>query len=99
LVESESGCDVFTLIFLKPLGLLREVGEPEIEKDADKNGYATFYNKDPAPTTIAAHTIHTTNGGREQSAKGTSECRAVEEERISALSFMSTVPHTNQVES
>lgn len=92
LINLQPCFDKSALVLAKPLGLLREIGQKEVEEEGDNDRQETFENEDPAPAAIASHVVHLTNGTGKETAKGTSEGRAGEEECVTTLGFVTTVP-------
>lgn len=98
LIGPEPRGDIVPLLGCQPLGLLGEVGQEEVEEEAGKDGQGTLEDKDPAPAGVTPHAAHLADGGGEQTTECAGESGAVEEEGVSALGFVTSVPHADEVE-
>lgn len=98
LIEPQFRGDVLPLVFAQPGGLFGKARQQEVKGEADEDGEGPFENEDPAPTAVAALAAHLANGGGEEAAECAGEGGAVEEEGVTALGFVATVPHADEVE-
>lgn len=98
LVCLETRRNVDLLFWCEPLGFLGEVRQQEVEKEADENREAAFYDEDPAPALVTSQSVHLADRGGKQATKSTGESSAVKEEGVSSLGLVAAVPHANEVE-
>lgn len=98
LIGAEAGRDKRLFAVGEPLDLFGEVGKPKVEEEADNDGQQAFEDEDPAPSSVAADATHLSDRCSEETAEGSCESGAVEEERVSPLRLVAPVPHADEVE-
>lgn len=93
----ESEHDESALFFGQEACGLGEIVECPEGKDGNKNSNDSLDDEDPAPSFEAANTVHLCDAKGQKTAECTSDGSCREEEGLSELDFVTTIPHCEVV--